>query len=257
MQRRKILVTNDDSIHAPGLALLADIATGFGEVTVIAPSLPQSGMGHAVTVNNNIRVTPTNLFGSLAAYACSGTPVDCVKWAVTTLYQDQKPDLVLSGVNHGSNVAMNVLYSGTMSAAMEGALEHIPSIGFSFAQTAWNADLTPYKSKIHDIIQLVFEHSKEIDTLCFNVNIPDLPVGQIQGVRFCRQGFAFWKDDYKKYHDPSGHPYYWLAGEFTAHEQDTEDTDYYLLQQGFITIVPVYFDLTHHSLLHKMRDWSL
>ena len=174
IMRKKILITNDDSIHAPGLKLLVDIAKELGDVTVVAPNSPQSGMGRAVTVNTYIRVVKSDIFPDVTTYICSGTPVDCIKWAIFKLYHNQMPDLVLSGINHGRNDGINILYSGTMSGALEGALENIPAIGFSFQGHSWKVDLLPYQHHVSDIIKTTLANHLPAHT-CLNVNIPDLP----------------------------------------------------------------------------------
>ena len=175
-----ILVTNDDSVSAKGIHSLVEVAAQFGRVVVVAPDKPQSGMGHAITIGHPLRLQKNNLFGSIEAYACSGTPVDCVKLAIYELFKG-KPDLILSGINHGENTSTNVLYSGTMSAAIEGAMEGIPAIGFSLANFAPDADFSATKYYIEQVLTLFFQNGLAPNT-CLNVNIPDLPLDQIKGI---------------------------------------------------------------------------
>ena len=253
--KKKILVTNDDSIHSPGLNLLVQIAKQFGDVKVIAPSTPQSGMGRAVTVNTHIRVIKSELFSDVDTYVCSGTPVDCVKWAIDQLYQNEKPDLLVSGINHGRNDGVNILYSGTMSAAMEGALENIPSIGFSFESHSWKVDIRPYQSYIKQIIKNTLKNSLPKFT-CLNVNIPYIPIEKILGIKICRQARAFWKEEYEERIDPSGHSYYWLAGKFSSDEsvEEENNSDFFNLKNGYISVVPACFDLTNYEAVLLLKN---
>lgn len=245
-----ILVTNDDSLHAKGIASLIQVASQFGEVVVIAPDKPQSGMGHAITISKPIRLQRSTLFDGIEAYSCSGTPVDCVKLGVYEVLH-RKPDLILSGVNHGLNSSTNVLYSGTMSAAVEGAMEHIPSIGFSYDDFDSDAD---FSAPMHVAEQLIPKILKSglPKGVCLNVNIPKGPVEALKGIEVCRQAYAFWEDRFDKRLDPYGKPYYWLTGTFDSRE-DATDTDLYFLDQGYATVVPTQFDLTAHQVLGDLR----
>lgn len=258
--KKEILVTNDDSIHSPGLRLLVEIASKFGNVKVVAPNSPQSGMGHAVTVNTNLRVLKSDVFSDLenvTTYISSGTPVDCVKWAMYQIFSTKKPDLILSGINHGRNDAVTVLYSGTMSAAMEGAIEDIPSIGFSFGAHSWKADMKPFEKYITEIIHQAFQNDFPTHT-CLNVNIPDLPIEKIKGVRVCRQGVASWENLFVERLDPLGLPYYWLAGNFISQEtpEKQKESDCFRLENGYITVVPIQCDLTNYAVLDAMKKWN-
>ncbi len=240
-----ILVTNDDSISAPGIKALREVAAEFGTVIVVAPDKPQSGMGHAITINQMIRVNKTNYHQGCAEYAISGTPVDCVKMAVNYLLPT-KPDLIVSGINHGSNASVNVIYSGTMSAAVEGAMEGIPSIGFSLLDYSVEADFEPSKPFIRTIIAAALKKGLP-DGVCLNVNIPKLPSELLRGIKVCRQANGNWVETFEERQDPYGKPYYWLAGEFTNYEPDATDTDLYALDNGYISVVPIQFDLTAHK----------
>ncbi len=255
MDKPVILVTNDDGIIAPGIKALIEVAQKFGDVTVVAPDSPQSGMGHAITIHEPLRMQKVELFGSIPAYQCSGTPVDCVKIAIDKILH-RKPDLCVSGINHGSNAAINVIYSGTMSAAMEAAIDGIPAIGFSLLDFSFTADFEPAKKYIEKIIREVFNNGLPKDCL-LNVNIPAVKANEIQGMRICRQANARWVEEFDERKDPNGKNYYWLTGKFVNNDQG-EDTDVWALENNYVSIVPVEFDLTHHhgiSFINK--NWNL
>ena len=246
-----ILVTNDDSVNAKGIHALVEVARQFGEVVVVAPDKPQSGMGHAITIHDPLRIKKTNLFEHIVAYSCSGTPVDCVKLAIYEIMH-RKPDLILSGFNHGENSSTNVLYSGTMSAAIEGAMEGIPSIGFSLADYSADADFEPAKFFATKIVMQVFK-SKMEKGICLNVNIPKLSISAIKGIKVCSQAHAFWADRFEKRLDQFGQPYYWLTGEFSDSDKRS-DTDLHALKHGFVSVVPTQYDLTCYSAIEKYKS---
>ena len=247
-----LFITNDDGITAPGIANLIQLAKEFGDVCIIAPDKPQSGMGHAITINSSLRLHPTSYYQSTNEYACSGTPVDCVKLAINQILH-RKPDLILSGINHGSNLSINVIYSGTMSAAVEGAVEGIPSIGFSLCDYAHEADFTQASSFLRQIIQKVLQTGLP-DRVCLNVNIPKLKSDEIKGTKVCRQSNAMWIEEFDERKDPYGRPYYWLTGKFQNFEPDAEDTDVWATDNGYISIVPVHADMTAHQSLKKLKE---
>jgi 5'-nucleotidase len=249
-----ILVTNDDGFTAPGIRALVEVVGEMAELLIIAPDQPQSGMGHAITVNSPLRMTETEYFGRHKAFYCSGTPVDCIKLGMYHL-GDRKPDLIVSGVNHGSNVSTNVLYSGTMSAAVEGALEGLPSIGFSLCDHDWSADFEPSKVYIKKIVTKALEDGME-SGICLNVNIPKLPAEDIKGVRICRQARAYWDDTFDERIDPLNKKYYWLTGSFHNHDNGSE-ADMVNLDAGFVTVVPIQYDMTAHHAIVKLNEWGL
>ena len=254
MKTPLILITNDDGYQSKGIQSLISSVKDFGEIMIVAPEGPQSGMGHAITVNQPIRCKPTNFHGSLEAYSCSGTPVDCIKMGIYLL-DGIRPDIILSGINHGTNVSTNILYSGTMGAAVEGALENIPSIGFSLTDTNENADFSYSEKVVSLITKKVLKNGIKKGT-CLNVNIPNVDESNIKGIKFCRQGRAFWKDDFDKRVDPSGKSYYWLTGSFSSKESQI-DTDINYLENNFVTIVPTQFDMTCHNSLSELKKWEL
>ncbi len=248
-----ILITNDDGISAPGILHLSAIAKKFGQVVVIAPDKPQSGMGHAITINSTLRIQKTNFHEHvLAEYSCSGTPVDCVKMAVNKLLP-RKPDLVLSGINHGSNSSINVIYSGTMSAAIEGSLEGATSVGFSLCDYDINADFNPTTLFIEKIITSCLQN-KLPQGVCLNVNFPKLKADEISGLKICRQAKANWVEDFEERQDPYGRSYYWLTGKFVNFEPDAKDTDEWALQHGYVSVVPIMHDLTAHNYINHLQN---
>lgn len=251
MSKPLIFVTNDDSLYAKGIGALVAVAKQFGEVVVIAPDKPQSGMGHAITINDPLRLAKAEVFDGITAYSCSGTPVDCVKLGVYEVLH-RKPDLVLSGINHGANSSTNVLYSGTMSATVEGAMEHIPSIGFSYADFDADADFSTAQYVAEQLIPVVLRDGLPLG-VCLNVNIPKVSVEALKGIEVCRQAYAFWEDRFDKREDQFGRPYYWLTGTFDSRE-DATDTDLYFLDHGYATVVPTQFDLTAHSAIERLKQ---
>lgn len=250
-----ILVTNDDGMFAPGIKKLISIAKKFGTVLVVAPDSPQSGQGHAVTLSQPIRLHKVNVFEDVEAYECSGTPVDCVKLAKNVLFKDRNIDLCVSGINHGSNASINILYSGTMSAAMEAALENIDSIGFSHMNYSFDADMNAAESYIEMIIAYVLEKGLS-DSRLLNVNIPNLPASEIKGIRICRQSQGRWEEEFQVGTDPRGERYYWLTGKFVAEDEGT-DSDLWALRNGYISIVPSKYDLTDHKAIGHLKGLEI
>lgn len=246
-----ILISNDDGIFAKGIHSLVNFVADLGEIVVVAPTLPQSGMGHAITIHEHIRLDRSQLLPEVESYECSGTPVDCVKLAKHYILKDRKPDLVLSGINHGSNSSVSVIYSGTMSAAMEGAMEGIPSIGFSLCEYHQNADFEPCREFVREIVQKALAGPFPANT-ALNVNFPSAKNQPIKGIRVCRQAHARWKEDFVNRKDPSGRDYFWLTGNFLYLDHD-HDNDEMALKDGFVSIVPCQFDLTAYQHLNSVR----
>lgn len=255
MKKPLILVTNDDGITAPGIRALIAVMAEIGTVVVVAPDKPQSATGHAITINNTLylnRISAEN--AAITEYSCSGTPVDCVKFAVNEILK-QKPDLCVSGINHGSNSSINVIYSGTMSAAVEGGIEGIPSIGFSLLDYDWNADFESAKPFIKNIALQTLKNGLIPGTV-LNVNIPKLKEKEIKGIKICRQAKAIWMEKFDKRVTPQGKDYYWLTGEF-VNQDHGQDTDEWALEQGYISVVPVHFDMTAHHAIQELNTWNL
>lgn len=247
-----ILVVNDDGIDAPGIKALIDMMMPLGRVVVVAPDSPQSGMGHAITIGKPLRLDQVHLYPGIEMYKCSGTPVDCVKLAVNKIFKGKKPDLCVSGINHGLNNSINVIYSGTMSAAVEGAIESIPSIGFSLDDFTYDADFSPLKPSIQAIARQVLANSLPVGTL-LNVNFPKAE--KIKGIKICRQANAKWAEEFDERLDPYKRNYYWLTGVFQNNDQG-EDTDVYALEQGYASVVPVQFDMTAHHAIPTLNTWN-
>lgn len=253
MSKPLILVTNDDGIMAPGIRHLVQYMSELGEVVVVAPDKPQSGMGHAVTITIPLRLEKIKLDERFDEYSCSGTPVDCVKLAVNRVLK-RKPDLLVSGINHGSNSSISVIYSGTMSAAIEGAMEGIPSIGYSLLDYRFDADFSQARKYILQLATNVLEHGLP-KGICLNVNIPALKEADIKGVKVCRQARGNWEEEFDYRQDPRGKDYYWLTGRFALHENSNE-TDEWALNNKYISVVPTQFDFTAHDLLQEMKKWK-
>lgn len=252
-RKPQILITNDDSISAGGIAALIEAARPFGDLLVVAPDKPQSGMGHAITIHDPIRLAKSHLYPGVEAYACSGTPVDCVKLGIYELL-GAKPDLILSGINHGENSSTNVLYSGTMSAAIEGAMEGVASFGFSLADFSANADFSAAQFYVTYLLEQYFQKGFE-PSICLNVNVPKLPLSEIKGLRFCKQAHAYWADRFEKRTDQFGRDYFWLTGEFADLDQ-RPDTDLHALKEGFVSVVPTQYDLTAYAYLTQFKSWE-
>jgi len=251
-----ILVTNDDGITAPGIRALIEVMNTIGDVIVVAPDAPQSAMGHAITINdtlycNKMKVTDDE---PQTEYSCSGTPVDCVKLAVNEILK-KKPDLCVSGVNHGSNSSINVIYSGTMSAAVEAGTIGIPSIGFSLLDYSLEANFEPSKKYIKMMVEQCLENGLPKGVV-LNVNIPNLAASKIKGIKVCRQANAHWQETFDKRTNPLGRDYYWLTGEFINNDKG-EDTDEWALANGFVSVVPVQFDLTAHHAINEINTWDI
>ncbi len=249
-----ILVTNDDGIHAPGLLFLAGIASGFGDVVIIAPLEAMSGMGHAITIKTPLRCHQLPPNGVQMRYAVEGTPVDCVKLALRKILK-RKPDLLLSGINHGSNASVNIIYSGTMAAAFEGAMAGVPSIGFSLLDYNPHAPLKHLSAFIESIIRQTLCKGLPAN-VCLNVNIPSVKSrDEIRGIRLCRQAIGYWKEDFEERMDPHKQPYFWLHGEFVETDGG-KDTDIYALDSQWISLVPVHFDFTAFDAFDHLSAWE-
>lgn len=227
----------------------------LGDVVVVAPDSPQSGMGHAITITKPLRLYRSDIFGDqIPSYQCSGTPADCVKLAVDKVLH-RKPDLLVSGINHGSNSSINVIYSGTMSAAVEGAIEGIDAVGFSLLNFSYDADFTAAKSVVRSIASNVLKHGLPEDVL-LNVNIPNVPEEELRGIKICRQARANWVEEFDERQDPYERKYYWLTGKFINMDKG-EDTDEWALKHNFVSVVPVQFDLTAHHAIGTLNQWDL
>jgi 5'-nucleotidase len=245
-----ILITNDDGVTAPGILNLVEAVKDLGKIIVVAPDKPQSGMGHAITIGHPLRLQKISGIENVETWSCTGTPVDCVKLAVDKVLH-RKPDLCLSGINHGANHSINVIYSGTMSAAVEAAIESIPSVGFSLLDYSIEADFTGARKYARLIVEkmLAIKNEKHI---ILNVNVPAVPELDIKGLKICRQAYAKYEEDFVERHDPNGRRYYWLTGEFVNFDKG-KDTDVWALAHNYVSVVPVQFDLTNYVLKTKLE----
>ncbi|HPT31227.1 MAG TPA: 5'/3'-nucleotidase SurE [Prolixibacteraceae bacterium] len=251
IEKPSILVTNDDGIHAKGLRELIEVMRLFGDVTVIAPEVSMSGMSGAVTVDDPLRSVKLSEEPGITVYKCNGTPVDCVKLGFNHLLE-KTPDYVVSGINHGANTSISILYSGTMGAAMEGSLHGVPSIGFSLMDFHPDADFGKAKIYAARIFQAVMDNSLPRDT-CLNVNIPQ---GVPKGIKLCRQARGKWSEEFDKRTDPHQRPYFWLSGTFHNSEENARDTDLYALEKSYVSVVPVKVDMTCYETLSSLKTWN-
>ncbi|MAZ71597.1 MAG: 5'/3'-nucleotidase SurE [Flavobacteriaceae bacterium] len=258
MSKKKplILVTNDDGITAPGIRALIEVMNTLGDVYVVAPDSPQSAMGHAITINNTLYCDKVVVHKDepQQEYSCSGTPADCVKLAVNEIL-GRKPDLCVSGINHGSNSSINVIYSGTMSAAVEAGTQGIPSIGFSLLDYSLEANFEPVKKYVKQLAEECLKNGLPKGVV-LNVNFPKASAKQLKGLKVCRQANAHWVENFDKRTNPLGRDYYWLTGEF-VNEDKGEDTDEWALANNFVSVVPVQFDLTAHHAIKDINSWDL
>ncbi len=246
-----ILISNDDGILAKGINELIEIIKPYGNIVVIAPDSAMSGMSNAITSEVPITVNKVWEEESCTKYSCSGTPTDCIKMGFYSIL-DRKPDFVLSGINHGSNASINVVYSGTMGIALEGCIHEVPSIAFSLCDSDDNADFSNAKPWIEKIFKQVIINGLP-KHVCLNVNIPK---GQIKGIEVRRQSHGIWDNEIQKRINPRGKDYYWLAGSFTNLEKDANDTDLNAIENGFISIVPTKIDVTSHQTISEIKNWK-
>jgi len=248
----KILVSNDDGIYSEGIIALREAMMEIGEVYVYAPHKQQSAVGHAITTHLPLRVNPYYMNGEFFGYAVTGTPADCVKLAVTT-HIKEKPDLIVSGINHGSNTAINVIYSGTVSAATEGTILGVPSIAFSLT-TYVDFDFT-YSKKVAQIIAKAVLKNGLPPGVLLNVNIPPVTEDKIKGIKVTKQGKSRWNDCFEKRVDPQQREYYWLTGTMESFEDD-EGSDIRAIQENYVSVTPIQFDLTAYNFLEKLKQWE-
>jgi 5'-nucleotidase len=250
-----ILISNDDGITSHGIRTLVEVMQQVGEVVVVAPNKPQSGMGHAITIGEPLRLNSSNIFGSVEAYECSGTPADCIKLGKHHVLKGRQPDLVVSGINHGSNASISILYSGTMSAAVEGAIEGIPSIGFSIDDFSHTADFSHTIDYIKQIAQSVLANGLPKGT-ALNVNLPKKSDEPIKGIRICRQTNGKWHEEFEKRQDPYGRSYFWMDGYFVNFDKGQTDTDIWAIENNYVSIVPCQYDMTAYNVIEQMKNWN-
>ena len=249
VEKPLILITNDDGLKAPGIRALIGIIRPFGRVVVVAPDRPQSGTAHAVTIAHPLRLELITREDDYEEYSCNGTPADCVKLAFKIVMR-RRPDFLFSGINHGTNASINIIYSGTMAAVLEGALAGVPSVGFSLDNYSQHADFGPCLGFLTTIAGQVIANGLPAG-IGLNVNIPDVPHEQIAGIRVCRQANGTWQEDFDEREDPHGRPYYWMKGVY-AQIGNGEDTDQWAIEHNYIAVVPVQFDLTAYAAIESL-----
>ena len=254
MSKPLILVSNDDGYKSRGIQELAQVASRFGDVVVVAPVTGQSAMSHAVTLNHPIRLRTISLNGGLSVYACTGTPADCVKIALNQILE-RKPDLVLSGINHGSNSSVSLFYSGTVAATIEACMNGIPSVAFSLNDHSPEADLRLSVMHTAPVVEKVLRYGLPKYT-CLNVNFPAIDPDQSKGILICRQARGVWKEEFEKRLDPRGHEYFWLTGAFHNQEPASDDTDEWALANQYTAVVPVKVDVTDYNTLGNLKEWN-
>ncbi|MCL2246013.1 MAG: 5'/3'-nucleotidase SurE [Lentimicrobiaceae bacterium] len=250
-----ILITNDDGFEARGLEALVEAARDFGEVVVVTSNSPQSGMGHAITMHVPLRVKHYKTENGVKYYRTNGTSVDCVKIGQHVVLRDRKIDLLLSGINHGSNSSVSILYSGTMAAAIEASFEGTPAIGFSLLDYSPTADFSTAIAFAKKIITKTLQEGLP-KHICLNVNIPKLSLHEIKGIKITRQTLGYWHEDLEEHTDPYGGKYYWLAGYLNNLETEATDTCEWALQNGYVSVMPVHFDMTSHKTISKLKHWE-
>ena len=258
MSRKKdrlFLITNDDGVNSNGLQALIELARPYGSLFVIAPEDGQSGMSHAITVKYPIRIKKEMEEEGLLVYSSNGTPVDCVKMALSKLL-DKKPDMILSGINHGANSSTSVIYSGTMAAAIEGCINGIPAIGFSILDYSPDANFSSIQKYARIVLEKALEKGLPEDT-CLNVNFPVNTYQKIKGIRVCRQNKGVWREEFEHRTDPQNRDYFWLTGEFQNLEPEAVDTDEWALEKNYVSIVPTQIDLTAYNAINQIRGWDI
>jgi len=255
MDKPLILITNDDGFEARGLAALVEAARDFGEIVVVTPDGHRSGMGHAITMNVPLRVKCYKTEPGVEYYRTNGTSVDCVKLGQRVVLRDRKIDLLLSGINHGSNSSVSIIYSGTMAAAIEASFESIPAIGFSLLDYSPNADFSAAIVYAKQMIKKVLQNGLP-KHICLNVNIPKLSISEIKGIKITRQTLGYWYEDLEENTDPFGGKYYWLSGHLVNLETEATDTCEWALKNGFVSVMPVHFDMTSHKTIVQLKNWE-
>jgi 5'-nucleotidase len=248
-----ILITNDDGVFAPGLRTLIKVMRELGRVVVVAPDQPMSGTGHAITVRHPLRLNRIESYNGYEEFSCNGTPVDCVKIGEQIVLKG-KPDLMVAGVNHGSNASINIIYSGTMASVLESAIGGVPSIGFSLLDYSAKADFSHSEKYIREIAENVLRDGLE-KGICLNVNIPAVNGSEIKGIKICRQGSSRWVEEFDARKDPHNIDYYWMTG-FFENQEKGEDTDEWALENNYVSVVPVHFDFTAYKVMDNFKKWE-
>lgn len=252
----EILITNDDGIEANGIHVLIELLQPYANLLVVAPDRGQSAMSHAITMNTPLHLKKKKEEEGLEVYTCNGTSVDCIKLAVNELRRGNPPDYIFSGINHGTNSSISIIYSGTMAAALEGSIHGISSVGLSVVDYSPDADFSIAKAYIPKIFDTLQQngHSAKV---CLNINFPKIELAEVKGIKVCRQARSRWVEEYDKRTDPHNREYYWLTGKFHNYEPDATDTDDWALRNNYISIVPVQFDFTAHEKINDLKILEL
>jgi len=250
--RPLLLLTNDDGVQASGLIHLIEAVRSLGEIVVVAPDVPRSGMSGAITHTVPIRVDLVKKEEGLTVYSCTGTPVDCVKIGLNRLL-DRKPDILLSGINHGSNAAICIIYSGTIGAVFEGCIVGIPSLGISLADYSLRADFSQAANYGKQVAEKILIDGLP-EGICLNLNVPSR--SKVNGLKVCSQTKGYWTKEFVEMNDPIGRPVFWLTGEFLNEEPDNIHSDEWALNQGYAALVPLRIDMTDYPFLEKIKKWE-
>lgn len=254
MKKPFILISNDDGYHAKGLRSLVEMLSDMADVLVCAPEAGRSGYAGAFSVSSPLVLKRRKDIAGAMVWSCSGTPVDCIKLAFSEFCQQRKPDLIISGINHGDNSAVNVHYSGTMGAVIEGCIKHVPSIGFSLCDYREDADFSPLRSGVRTLVLRVFKEELP-DGVCLNVNFPQASV--FKGVKVCRMNRGVWVNECEKMHHPRGYEYFWITGEFRSEEPEAEDTDRWALDNNYVAVTPTKVDVTDYATMNRLKQWEM
>lgn len=250
-----IFISNDDGYKAKGLCSLIDILRPVGDLVVVAPNFSRSGSACSITSDKPIRIENLRKEEGLTVYSCTGTPMDCVKLGMEQVVS-RTPDLIVAGINHGDNSAVNAFYSGTMSIVIEGCMKNVPSIGFSLCSFDKNTDFSGCSTYILKIVMAVLHNNLPSGT-CLNVNFPSPDLFPYKGIRFCRQDKGHWENEWCADNHPGGLKYFWLAGKYVNDEPFSTDTDQWALTNGYVAVTPIKIDLTAYQLLADMPYWNL
>lgn len=252
-QRPRVLISNDDGYHSPGIRLLVEVVSTFADVIVVAPERARSGYACAFSATDYLRLKRRHNMGDVEVWSCSGTPVDCVKLALDQFYQDRDPDLIVSGVNHGDNSTVNVHYSGTMGVAFESCMKLIPAVAFSSCYFNEDANLEPLRPYIASIVSRVLADGLP-KGICLNVNFPARE--QFEGVKVCRMTFGRWVDEIEQRHHPRGYDYFWVVGRYQNDEPGAEGSDQWALDNGYVAITPTQLDITAYQFIDEVKSWD-
>lgn len=256
MEKNKplILISNDDGYHAKGLRSLIDMVADFGHLLVCAPESARSGFSRAFSATTPLRLKLRRQWEGVEVWSCNGTPVDCVKLALSELCGGRRPDIVIGGINHGDNASVNTHYSGTMGVTMEGCMKYIPSVAFSLCDHSDDADFAPLAPLVREITQRLLAEGLP-KGVCLNVNFPLATA--FKGVRVCRMAHGTWGNEVVRCHHPRGYDYYWMVGEYTNDEPEAADTDNWALTHGYVAITPTRVDVTDYGVMDMVKGWQL